>query len=199
MSQQSEWQKFIKQFIFLLFFLCALTVLLSNFVITKDRVNGPSMEPTLLQNDRLFSLQHRRVRRNAIVLLHAPDRPNTMYIKRVVGMPGDTLAVKKDILYVNGHKQAQPYLHSRFVNAALDDYAKASDRSRSSLRFTADFNIKTLSATRTVRVPAGQYFVMGDNRYVSHDSRAFGFVKQSAIQSVVVMRYWPLKRMHMFK
>lgn len=199
MTKQSEWQKFLKQLTILLVFLSVLTLLLSNFVITKDHVNGPSMEPTLLQNDRLFSLQHKRVRRNDIVLLRAPDRPGTIYIKRIIGMPGDSVQSRHDVLYINGKKQPQPYLHQKFVTAALDDYAKANKLDRSRLRFTRDFNIATLGTTRKARVPAGQYFVMGDNRYVSHDSRAFGFVKRSAIQSVVVMQYWPLSRVKMFK
>lgn len=199
MPQQSEWQKFLKQLAFLLVFLSVLTLLLSNFVVTKDHVNGPSMEPTLLQNDRLFSLQRKQIRRGDIVLLKAPDRPGTIYIKRVIGMPGDTVQSRGDVLYINGKRQAQPYLHKRFVTAALDDYAKANDLDRSRLRFTGDFDIATLGTTRKAHVPAGHYFVLGDNRYVSHDSRAFGFVKQSAIQSVVVMRYWPLGRIKLFK
>lgn len=199
MRKPSEFQKFFKQLLLLLVFLCALTVLLSHFVITKNRVSGPSMEPTLLQDDRLFSLQHTRVRRGDIVLVRAPDRPGTMYIKRVVGMPGDTLASVDDVLYVNGKKQTQPYLHKQFIDSALDDFAKANDLNRSELHFTNNFNIRTLAATKRQHVPTGRYFVMGDNRYVSHDSRAFGFVKQKAIQSVVVMRYWPLNKMKWFR
>lgn len=140
--------------------------LLTSFVISKDIVHGISMEPTLKQNDRLLSLRHHAINRNDIVVLEAPDAKNQLYIKRVIGLPGDSVQVVNDRLYLNGHYQPESYLDKTFDQRAT--------------------------------VPAGEYFVMGDNRIRSHDGRVFGFIKKDTIQSVVVWRYWPLNRWETF-
>lgn len=200
------------------------TMLVMTFVVSKDTVTGPSMEPGLSTGDRMISLQHKKVKRNSIVVLHAPDRASKeylakhqsdianitfvgngklfngdslvplkdreLYIKRVIGLPGDTVESKHDKLYVNGKKVAQPYLDKAFSDAALKRYNMS--KGLTEKYFTEDFSLDTLASTHTHRVPAGHYFVMGDNRIISHDSTDFGFVPKENIQSVVVMRYWPL-------
>ena len=113
-------------------------------------------------------------------------------------MPGDTVSAKNDKLYVNGKAIAEPYLNRKFARTEINQWASQQGLDSSTIKFTNDFNIKTLSSTKSAKVPAGKYFVMGDNRLVSHDSRDFGFVDKSKIQSVVVWRYWPLNRLKIF-
>lgn len=169
--------------------------LLMTQVVSKDVVSGNSMQPTLENGDRLYSLRHKQVKRNDIVVINAPDAPGELYIKRVIGMPGDTVKVQNERLYVNGKLQKQPYLKTSFMRKEITDWAKANNRSSTGIQFTQDFDIATDKATQSEHVPQGEYFVMGDNRFVSHDGRAFGFIPKSKIQSVVVWRYWPLTQM----
>ncbi len=174
------------------------TQLLMRYVLSKDIVQGTSMQPTLENGDRLYSVRNKAVHRNNIVVIDAPDKPGQLYIKRVIGMPGDTVAVKSGKLYVNGKVQAQPYLKSSFMQKELRAYASQQGVTVDSLQFTNNFNIATLASTQSKRVPKGEYFVMGDNRLVSHDGRDFGFIAKDKIQSVVVWRYWPLTKMKVY-
>lgn len=171
------------------------TQLLMKYVLSKDIVQGTSMQPTLEDGDRLYSVRNKAVHRNNIVVIDAPDKPGQLYIKRVIGMPGDTVAVKSGKLYINGKVQAQPYLKTKFMDDELKAFATQQGVAIGSVQFTKDFNIATLASTQSKTVPKGEYFVMGDNRLVSHDGRDFGFIAKDKIQSVVVWRYWPLSKM----
>lgn len=172
--------------------------LLMRYVLSKDVVQGTSMQPTLENGDRLYSIRVKKPKRNDIVVINAPDRPGSLYIKRVIGMPGDTVSSKDNQLSVNGKRIAEPYLNKKFATDEINKWASQQGLDASTIKFTNDFNIKTLSSTKSAKVPAGKYFVMGDNRLVSHDSRDFGFVDKSKIQSVVVWRYWPLNQMKLY-
>ena len=168
-------------------------------VLSKDTVLGISMEPTLKDNDRLISIRHKHVARNDIVVIDAPDRTdNTLYIKRVIGMPGDSVFVKDGRLYINGKVQAQPYLKTKFMRNEIKTWGEETGEDTTGVHFTGDFNIATDRATQRSRVPAGEYFVMGDNRFYSHDGRAFGFVKAASVKSVVVLRYWPFSKVQIY-
>ncbi|MCD2256151.1 signal peptidase I [Agrilactobacillus fermenti] len=156
--------------------------LLFKFVISNDIVQGDSMQPNFFQGERLVSLKHKKVKRGAVIILSSPDNTGDYYIKRVIGLPGDKIVYKDDTLYINGKAKDEPYLNL-YKNAW---YLKQS------LPFTANFSLKSLAATNTIRVPKKHYFVLGDNRTISNDSRSFGYVPQRDVQSVVVLRYWPI-------
>jgi signal peptidase I len=188
----------ILEFLVLFIVIFFATQLLMKYVVSKDVVQGTSMQPTLENGERLYSVRVMQPKRNDIVVINAPDRPKSLYIKRVIGMPGDTVSAKNDKLYVNGKAIAEPYLNHKFARTEINQLASQQGLDSSTIKFTNDFNIKTLSSTKSAKVPAGKYFVMGDNRLVSHDSRDFGFVDKSKIQSVVVWRYWPLNRLKIF-
>lgn len=188
----------ILEFLVLFIVIFFATQLLMKYVVSKDVVQGTSMQPTLENGERLYSVRVMQPKRNDIVVINAPDRPKCLYIKRVIGMPGDTVSAKNDKLYVNGKAVAEPYLNRKFARTEINQWASQQGLDSSTIKFTNDFNIKTLSSTKSAKVPAGKYFVMGDNRLVSHDSRDFGFVDKSKIQSVVVWRYWPLNRLKIF-
>ncbi|WP_125767230.1 signal peptidase I [Lapidilactobacillus wuchangensis] len=154
--------------------------LLFNYVLAKDVVTGPSMQPTFYDGDRLITYRLGKIKRGDIVVLNAPDEPGSLYIKRVIGLPGDKVYAKNDQLYVNGKKLNESY---------LSEYNTGTD-------FTEDFSLQQLFGRSTV--PADSYFVMGDNRPVSKDSRKIGFIKKSSINGVVKLRYWPLNRWKIF-
>ncbi|MGC6487247.1 MAG: signal peptidase I [Planctomycetota bacterium] len=142
------------------------------FVIQVSIVRGDSMEPALRDGDRLvvdrvtYSLAD--VSRGDVVVLRYPRNPKVDFVKRVVGLPGDEVALRAGVLYVNG--------------APADDYGCIRDRADMSRR----------------RVPEGEFFVLGDNRPVSCDSREFGLVAEHLIKGRVRARFWPLEAASVF-
>ena len=154
--------------------------LLFTFVLSNDTVSGPSMQPNFESNDRVITVRHATIHEGDIVVLKAPDNPGALYIKRVIGMPGDTIRFKNDQLYVNGRKQKEPYLD------------KGKKLYSNGFLYTENFTLQSKNLEK--KVSANSYFVMGDHRNVSKDSRIFGYVKKSSIVGVVKLRYWPLNK-----
>lgn len=150
------------------------------FIITPVIVKGDSMDPTLANNERVMALVHSRLERFDIVTFPAPDEEGRNYIKRIIGLPGDSIEYKDDQLYINGKKYAEPY---------LDEYKKALT---DNLPLTEDFTLETLYGQKTV--PEGKLFVMGDNRRISKDSRIIGFIDKKDVSGNVKFCIWPPKR-----
>ncbi len=140
-------------------------------------VSGASMYPTLHNADRMILSKVGDIHRFDVVILKAPDE-NVEYIKRVIGMPGDTVEMKSGVLYINGKKVDQPFINTEAL-------AKQTV-------FIDDFTLESL--TGESKVPEGKYFVLGDNRGVSKDSRMIGFIDRSAIEGKAVFTIWPFGR-----
>lgn len=146
----------------------AAPVLLLAFVGQPVRMLGAGMSPALDDGDRVFvSKMVGELRRGDIVIFYHPLDSSKSYIKRVVGLPGETLALRGGKTFVNGQPLEEPYLDPR-LNEAPGDY-------------------------EPVRLRADEYFVMGDNRDNSADSRHLGPVHKSRIYGKVAGRYWPLR------
>ena len=140
-------------------------------------VSGASMYPTLHNGDRMVLSKVGAIHRFDVVILKAPDE-NVEYIKRVIGMPGDTVEMKSGVLYINDKKVDQPFINTEAL-------AKQTV-------FMDDFTLESL--TGESKVPEGKYFVLGDNRGVSKDSRMIGFIDRSAIEGKAVFTIWPFGR-----
>ena len=155
----------------------AILALLFIFVGKPFTVSGQSMYPTLHNNDRMLMSKLGDINRFDVVVLHAPDQDKE-YIKRVIGMPGDTVEVKEGKLYINGQPVEQPFINKEIlVNKTV---------------YIDDFTLQEL--TGESKVPEGKYFVMGDNRGVSRDSRMIGFIDRTAIKGKAVFTIWPYNR-----
>ncbi len=150
-----------------------LAILIHIFLAQATQVLGMSMAPTLYEDQRLIiekvSYRFHPPRRGDIVVLRAPQFGSELFIKRVIGLPGDTIAVQNGRLLLNG----QPY---------EEDYL--------AVRMEFDF-------PPTV-VPEGHVFVMGDNRNNSNDSRSFGAVPTESIIGRAWLRYWPISEWRLF-
>ncbi|MGH9394559.1 MAG: signal peptidase I [Terriglobales bacterium] len=142
------------------------------FVLQPVRVQGYSMMPRLHNNERLFvdklALNFEPLRRGDVVVFHYPRDPAQSFIKRIIGLPGEQVAIWGGVVYINGARLSEPYVPARFQD--YNDFA-------------------------AVRVPAGKFFVMGDHRNSSNDSRYWGCLPQDDIFGRAVFAYWPMNQL----
>jgi signal peptidase I len=149
------------------------SVVVSSFIIIflyqPVRVEGTSMLPVLEDQDRLFinKLAYRvgEIHRGDVVVFLYPHDHQKSYIKRVIALPGDDLRIEHGQVYVNGKRMVERYVPARF----------ADDRSQPEMT-----------------VPEQEYFVMGDHRSISSDSRDFGPVDRELIYGKAAFVYWPM-------
>jgi signal peptidase I len=151
-----------------------IAVLVILFLYRPVKVEGTSMMPSLYDQERLFINQFSYkfglggIRRGDTVVFWFPEDTTKSYIKRVIGLPGDTIAVQDGYVIINGKKVTENYVPPEYRD----------DRSYPSRV-----------------VPGDQYFVLGDHRVSSNDSRAWGFVPRNYIYGKAVFVFWPLERM----
>lgn len=162
-----------------------LALLIKQFAFQFVRVDGPSMQPNLQNNERVVCLKQAKIHRGSVVVFDANGvdpqvSVKTEYVKRVIGLPGDTVEAKNGNLYVNGKKVDQSYISK-------------SERSSG----TGTWTLHSISQENSwvlhngaYKVPKGEYFVLGDHRSVSNDSRYWGFVPKSKIVGVVKVGLW---------
>jgi signal peptidase I len=146
---------------------------LINLASVRYMVEGSSMEPAfetgqILMVSRLHYLLH-DPERGDIVIFHLPEDVSQDYIKRVIAVPGDTVEIRDASVYLNGTLLDETYINEPCTAAYCDN--------------------------RLWTLGPDEYFVMGDNRNHSSDSRIFGPVKQHYLLGKVILRYWPLQRM----
>jgi signal peptidase I len=118
------------------------------------------------------------VRRGEVVVFKYPEDPGRDFIKRVIGLPGETLEVQAKQVYINGQPLTEPYTH--FLEPAGAFGGRAGETTSADVR----------ERFGPVRIPAGQYFVMGDNRDNSQDSRYWGFLPRDYIKGRALVIYW---------
>ena len=151
-----------------------IAVLVILFLYRPVKVEGTSMMPSLYDQERLFINQFSykfglgNIQRGDTVVFWYPGEPTTSYIKRVIGLPGDTVSVDDGYVIVNGKKLVENYIPPEYRD----------DRSYP-----------------TLVIPPDQYFVLGDHRISSNDSRAWGLVPKSYIYGKAVFVFWPLDKM----
>lgn len=178
--------RILRNIITLIFSITIVWILFTK-IFANGQISGQSMEPTFHNGERLFGLRRSNPKRGDIIIFHPPDEnAEKYYVKRVIGLPGDLVSMKDDVLYINNEPQPEKY---------LDTY-KDQFYEQSNHHFTEDFDLFKL--TGRSQVPLNSYFVMGDNRPNSTDSRTFGFVKATSIQSIALMRYYPLNKIQFY-
>ncbi len=155
----------------------ALLVMVYLFIMSPQEIQGASMEPNfhngeyILTNKVLYKF--RDPIRGDVVIFKSPMNKEIDYIKRVIGLPGDTVSLHDNALWVNGEKVEEPYL--------------ASD--------TPILGGSYLAEGQSIVVPPGTYFVCGDNRAHSSDSREFGPIAKEDFIGVAIFRYFPFSLM----
>lgn len=167
------------------FVICFVFVfLITSFIIKPVRVDGRSMYPTLEDGEiglmNVFSAKFQEINRYDVVVVYNEEK-NENWVKRVIGLPGDTVYAKDDVVYVNGIAIDEPYLDSSYVKQI---------RSHGN-NFTEDFDKVTLGED--------EYFLMGDNRIVSYDSRKVGAFKREDIRGKDVYVLYPFTKIKMVR
>ncbi|OPX86708.1 MAG: Signal peptidase I T [Pelotomaculum sp. PtaB.Bin104] len=147
-----------------------LAVIIRLFILEPFYIPSGSMEPTLQENDRIIvsklNYRFQEPKRGDIIVFKYPLDPKRNFVKRLIAVGGETVSIKNSKLYINNQLVAEDYLPQ-------------------GLRFK-DFG--------PVEVPAGSYFMLGDNRNNSEDSRFWGFLPENLIVGKAVVIYWPLDR-----
>jgi len=155
-----------------------LFIVIRTYLFYPFQVVGDSMVPTLETGDRLILNKLAEIDRFDIVVFPALDGTDEEYVKRIIGLPGDEITYFQDELYINGEKVEEHY---------LEELKEGSDQA-----LTGDFTLFSLTGEATV--PEDMYFVLGDNRSVSKDSRVFGFVPAAQMEGTAELRLWPLNK-----
>jgi signal peptidase I len=169
-----------------------LALFMRTFVVQAFKIPTGSMEPNLLIGDHLLVnkfvfaptlssaertlLPMAAIRRGDIVVFKYPENPERDFIKRVIGLPGETIELRNRQIHVNGRPIEEPYAHYLPRPAGLMSGETTSDDVR--------------ERYGPVVVPAGSVFVMGDNRDNSQDSRYWGFLPKENIKGKALLIYW---------
>ena len=155
----------------------AILVMVYLFIMSPQEINGASMEPNFHNGEYILtnkiSYKFRDPIRGDVVIFKSPMNKEIDYIKRVIGLPGDTVSLHDNSLWVNGEKVEEPYLTPG----------------------TPIFGGSYLAEGQSTVVPPGTYFVCGDNRSHSSDSREFGPIAKEDFIGVAVFRYFPFSEM----
>jgi signal peptidase I len=188
-----------------------LALFATTFVVQAFKIPSQSMEPTLLVGDHLLVnkfifegrgewydklLPYRQIRRDDIVVFKYPFDDHPYYVKRVIGLPGDRIHIVNARVFVNGKARSEPYvIHDPLMDDPFGEQfppaANAVPRDRLRPEWAAE--MMNYVHNGQLVVPPDHYFVMGDNRDDSWDSRYWGFVDRGAIVGRPILIYWSVR------
>lgn len=147
------------------------------FLIQPHEIKGNSMEPNFHNNEYILtdkiSYRFKDPKRGDVIIFKAPRNPDVDYIKRIIGLPKERIKIQKGHVYINGEILNEPYLTDK----------------------TLVLPGSSLQEGVEITIPEGYYFVMGDNRPHSSDSREFGPIPNNLIIGHAFVRYWPITQM----
>lgn len=172
-------------FLFLLMMTGCLWFLIFN---KAHQVKGYSMEPAIENNDRLFIRKGAEPKRYSLITFDPTGEQKESYVKRVVGMPGDTLWIDNNTLYLN-HQMKEETEPPR-TNSALSGEELPDGTIK---MWVTEEVAKKLYKVK--KIPQNGYFVLGDNRNHSTDSRKLGLIAKKQIEGVVIFRYYPFSKL----
>lgn len=169
MKKNDKFLNFLKDIIIMIVVYIVINLVFVQFFMRPFRVDGSSMYPTLQHNElgfsNVFSLKRNSLQRFDIVIVFK-EETNSYLVKRVVGLPNETIRYEYDTLYVNDEPVEETFLNEAFVKESTDN---------NSIDFTSDLGPITLGED--------EYYLLGDNRLKSSDSRVYGPFKEEQIKS----------------
>lgn len=158
-------------------------LLCKQYLFAPMMVKGKSMEPTYHTGDFVIINKVAKIHRFDQIVFKSKSGDKYI-IKRVIGLPGDSVEMKDDVLYINGKPYEEPYVNRNAANPMMK-------------RITQDFTLQSL--TGQDKVPEGHLFVLGDNRLNSKDSRHYGFVPIDSVKGQSMVRVYPFNKLKWFK
>lgn len=168
-SQKHKKKPFIREITEVVVLAVIAAIFLKTFIVEMYWVPSESMVPTIVVKDRVvvtkFNYWFREPEHGEVVVFKSPTEENKNLIKRLIGVPGDTVEFKDNALYINGEKVDEPYLSEE--------------------AFSVDYG--------PIILPEKMYFMCGDNRQHSLDSRSWGFVSEDLLIGKGVAVYWPVQ------
>lgn len=187
-----------------------LALFATTFVVQAFKIPTPSMEPTLLVGDHLLVnkfvfggsgawyerlLPYREIRRGDIVVFKFPFDDHTHYVKRVIGLPGDRVRIADQQVYVNGRPLDESYkVHNGIYDSYGDNFPPTHGQfPRRNVRVEWAAEILRHVVDGELIVPRGRYFVLGDNRDSSLDSRFWGFIDRDSVMGRPLLIYWSVE------
>ena len=150
------------------------------------KIPAGSLLPTIMAGDWIVTLKvwsKENIKRRDLIVFPYPPEPSIDYIKRVIGLPGEKLEIRKDQVFINGEPLEESYTY----------FEPKEMTSRQDQGLT---DLQPVSRYGPVVIPKGKLFVMGDNRYNSADSRYWGFVDSDTVESKAWFIYWSIKPDH---
>lgn len=177
---RDKWENWIKPLIVA----GILAIGIRTFLLGPYKIPTGSMRLVLMEGDRIFvdkiSYRFKEPERGDIIVFRYPLDRKKDFVKRLVGLPGESLEIRDGQVYVNGEKLDQPAVFTRqfYYNREDWQYGKKGEE---------------------VQVPAGNFFVLGDNSAQSSDSRNWGFVPRRDVIGKAVLIWWPFQRFHLLK
>ena len=173
-EKNRKYKHYFKYIILDILIAAVVSVLLITYVASAYKIEGNSMQTALRNQERIIisklGLKNGGIERTDIIVLHKPDEPTRSIIKRVIGLPEEVIEIRKGDVYINNRLLLEPYLK------------KEKDL------------IYTSMTLKPLLIQKNHYFVLGDNRTLSLDSRVFGPVPQKYIYGKTWFRYWPFSR-----
>ncbi|MGA2991437.1 MAG: signal peptidase I [Candidatus Korobacteraceae bacterium] len=188
----------------------AMTAVIAIFVITfvaqAFQIPSESMEKTLLVGDYLlvdkvhygpsgswgFLLPYRPLRRGDTVVFRYPVKPSDHFVKRVIGLPGDHVRLIRKRVYINGQPLTEPYVYRRSSYESFRDDFPGAPGFHSDVTASWYLQMRKLVRNGELVIPANSYFVLGDNRDNSLDSRFWGLVPAESIVGRPLLIYWSM-------
>ncbi|WP_125764370.1 signal peptidase I [Levilactobacillus mulengensis] len=160
-----------------------LVVLVRTFLFEVVKVSGDSMEPNLVDKERMVVVKPLKLKRLSVIVFDAYGEDpaaakNTNYVKRVIGLPGDKVVSQNGYIYVNNKKINQSFINQNERTTGTGDWTLSSLAQKGNWTYKGN------------RVPKGHYFVLGDHRSVSEDGRAWGYVSANKVMGVVKVPFW---------
>ncbi|HEY1802136.1 MAG TPA: signal peptidase I [Terriglobales bacterium] len=202
-AHHSDWAFVLQSFLVVI----VIAVFAITFIVQAFQIPSDSMENTLLVGDYLlvdklcyganpgaFFMPYRPVKRGDIIVFKFPVDPTQHFVKRVVGVPGDHVRLINRTVYVNGIALREPYTHH--ISSITDDFRDNFPQlnlSVAGLEGKWWLQMKTLVKDDELVVPPNDYFVLGDNRDDSEDSRYWGFVPRANIVGRPLIVYWSMR------
>lgn len=188
-EEQSFWSRLKSGLVELIEFiaiLAAIFVIIRFFIAEPHRVSGNSMVPNFHDGDYLITnklasnklpIKFGQIKRGEVIILNNPRNTDQVFIKRVIGLPGDKISISGGKVFINNEPLSEPYLPPNTITAGGSFLAEGEE----------------------IVIPDGQYFVMGDNRSGSSDSREWGTLKSDLIIGQAYLRYWPPQKIELLK